>query len=167
MMCLIRTKQYSIPSVKITRYSSIEGSNKLFPIVGVPHYSSGYVIFISHTCFQIVTNYCINLMKAAVFRYNIKLEGVEPMLPNGRDNLCVSKMNENFGVEGERDIHMTCLFWLELSESRGRVSPLVVCSLRCWKMKGASLWACVSGHRCESTVLRARHLNLRSDSPTY
>ena len=49
-------------------------------------------------------------MKAAVFRYNIKLEGVEPVLPNERDNLCVSKMNENFGVEGERDIHMTCLF---------------------------------------------------------
>ena len=56
-------------------------------------------------------------MKAAVFRYNIKLEGVEPVLPNGRYKLCVSKMNENFGVEGERAIYMTWLFWLELSEA--------------------------------------------------
>ena len=36
-------------------------------------------------------------MKTAVFTYNIKLEGVEPVLPNGRYDLCVSKMNENFG----------------------------------------------------------------------
>lgn len=167
MMCLIRTKQYGIPSVKITRDSWVEGSNKLFPIVGVPHYSPGCVIFISHTLLQIVTNHCINLMKAAVFRYNRKLEGVEPVLPNGRYDLRISKMNENFGVEGERTIYMTCLFWLELSESRGRGFPLVLWSLRCWARKGPSLWACVSGHRSDSTVFRVRHMKLRSDFPTY
>ena len=48
-------------------------------------------------------------MKTAVFTYNIKLEGVEPVLPNGRYDVCVSKMNENFGGEGERAIYMTCL----------------------------------------------------------
>ena len=50
-------------------------------------------------------------MKTAVFTYNIKLEGVEPVLPNGRYDLCVSKMNENFGGEGERAIYDTSLDW--------------------------------------------------------